>query len=175
MSCDTNNSSPTIRGGAELYICCQCGSGPQSIELCRQCYQCAHIGCSTCIGEYQTAHGEKGASSASILIEYSMASITPSLVNTLSQDYSRATHSPTSLPLSHGEVALNASVPERDAPTCVDENAWTHRDHVTAPATDGDYTWYCHQCGDGPYGPVNVACAMCYHRKCGDCNVYPAK
>ena len=175
MSCDTNNPSPTIHGGAEYYICCQCGNGPQSIKLCPQCYHCSHIGCSFCTGDYQNAHEEKGPPSASILVKNSKASTDPSLVNTLSQDPSRTTRSPTSLPLSHGEMALNASVPERDAPTCVDEDAWTHGDHVTAPATDGDYTWYCHMCGDGPYGPVNVACVMCGHWKCGKCDVYPAK
>jgi len=38
----------------------------------------------------------------------------------------------------------------------------------SAPA-DGDYVWFCSQCGDGPIGSWQAVCVSCDHHKCSSC------
>ncbi|OCL04395.1 hypothetical protein AOQ84DRAFT_367546 [Glonium stellatum] len=35
-------------GAPETYYCCNCGFGPQTLELCPACISCGHVGCNCC-------------------------------------------------------------------------------------------------------------------------------
>lgn len=43
--------------------------------------------------------------------------------------------------------------------------------HGSGPYDGGEYSWYCHECGNGPMASWNNFCSSCSHAPCGSCIV----
>ena len=153
---DPHTSGPD----SAYYYCCSCQYGPMLLALHAACINCGHQGCSTCNAE--ATDGPLKLATIPTTPEPGSTTLADALLET-SDEITRP--HPTA-PL----AAFRESGLGRNLTTDI------HGPASYEKPSEGEYDWYCCNCGDGPqYARVNMGCVSCPHWRCGSCAVEPRK
>jgi len=156
------SSGPHTSGpDSAYYYCCSCQYGPMLLALHAACINCGHQGCSKC-----NAEAAEGASKLATI------PTTPEPGSTTLADASLKTSDEITRPHSTAPLATFCGG------GLVVTNITTDIHGLTSceKPTEGEYDWYCCNCGDGPqYVGVNPGCTTCSHWRCSSCAIEPRK
>lgn len=181
-------ATPTVPGNINFltpnaFYCCQCGQGPWACSLYAACIECGHhFGADHCKPAY--CNGEFSYSSSTFplsqLSGQRLTSSTPKASGSSSISfYGVSGVSPNSSttdltspnvrlppPVSHSSLAIHG--PSNHAGAHVGEPTPS----AAPPVDGGEATFYCCQCGNGPF-IVNLypACITCHHAPCRSCKL----
>lgn len=156
------SSSPHTSGpDLQYYYCCSCRYGPMLLELYAVCINCGHQGCSNC-----NAEAAEGASKlATIPTTHELASTTLANASLKTSDQITRPHPTAPLATFCGGGLLEANL-----------TTDIHGLASCEKLAEGEYDWYCCNCGDGPqYARVSLGCASCPHWRCSSCATEPRK
>lgn len=180
-------TTPTVPGNIifltpNAFYCCQCGHGPWACSLYAACIECGHeFGPDHCKPAY--CNGEFSYSSSTFplsqLSGQRLTSSTPKASGSSSLSfYGVSGVSPNSSttdltspnvrlppPVSHLSLAIHGA--SNHAGSHVGEPSPS-----AAPPVDGEATFYCCQCGSGPFmTSLYASCITCHHAPCRNCKL----
>ena len=149
------SSGPHTSGpDSAYYYCCSCHYGPMLLALHAACINCSHQGCSKCNAE--VAEGAPKVTT----ISATLADASPKTSDGITRPHPIA---PLATFCGGGLLGTNLTTD-------------IHGLASYEQPTEGEYDWYCCNCGDGPYYVgVSLGCATCNHWKCGSCAIEPRK
>lgn len=167
---------PSQMGPPTLYLCCNCGAGPQSIKINPACYNCNHHGCGNCSAADAS---ETGAFDTALLRA-------PDNTDLQLSDTSGDGHLYAGSPTTARFTACHRSQNEYHTQDLDPDERIPAYDAVrTMPPlgslekdvrTHGGSAWYCCNCKDVPQGEFNnTCCPMCGQPRCAVCNMEPLK
>ena len=150
--------NPTLNPKAcdppQSFYCCYCRFGPMLWELYKACISCGHQSCSDCVAE---------ATESTCLLTASEPEPTALLTGASST---------TDNAIMQQSSTTSLTTFCRDNPSQTNTIYETFSNHTP---TDGEFYWYCCNCGDGPKTiTINAGC-WCGHWRCSGCTVKSGK